>query len=155
MTDDPPNTGLWAELSDRAVIAVSGPDWRGFLQGLLTQDVEALAAGEIRFAALLTPQGRLLFDLFVIGEADGCRLDCAAERREALIQRLSIYRLRAKVEIAPIDVPVLALWNINEAPEGWLADPRLPALRRLVDVPQGEDRDIDRGDLDLGPQAID
>jgi folate-binding protein YgfZ len=128
MTDDPPNTGLWAELSDRAVIAVSGPDWRGFLQGLLTQDVEALAAGEIRFAALLTPQGRLLFDLFVIGEADGCRLDCAAERREALIQRLSIYRLRAKVEIAPIDVPVLALWNINEAPEGWLADPRLPAL---------------------------
>ncbi|HEY2483131.1 MAG TPA: folate-binding protein [Caulobacteraceae bacterium] len=124
MADDP----QYAELSDRAVISVSGPDWRGFLQGLLTQDVETLADGEVRFAALLTPQGRLLFDLFVIGEADGCRLDCAAERREALVQRLSLYRLRAKVEIALVDVPVLALWNVAEAPAGWLADPRLPGL---------------------------
>ena len=118
----------YAELSDRAVIAVSGPDWRGFLQGLLTQDVETLAPGEIRFAALLTPQGRLLFDLFAIGDADGCRLDCAAARREALVQRLSLYRLRAKIEITPVEGPVLALWNTDEAPAGWLADPRLSAL---------------------------
>jgi folate-binding protein YgfZ len=119
-----------AALASRALVAVSGPDWRGFLQGLLTQDVEGLAAGDVRFAALLTPQGKLLFDLFLAGTADGCLIDVAAERRDALIQRLSLYRLRAKVEIAPADGPVRALWP---APDftlgpGWAPDPRLPAL---------------------------
>ncbi len=96
---------LVADLTDRAVIEVAGPDWRGFLQGLLTQDVETLAAGEIRFGALLTPQGRLLFDLFLIGWGEGCLIDCEASRRDALIQRLMIYRLRAKVEIKPATSP--------------------------------------------------
>jgi len=91
---------FFAALPSRALISVAGPDWRDFLHNLLTNDVAALKAGEVRFAALLTPQGRLLFDLFVIGREDGCWLDCQAERRAALIQRLSIYRLRAKVEIA-------------------------------------------------------
>ena len=120
----------YAELSDRAAIDLAGPDWRGFLQGLLTQDVETLAAGEIRFAALLTPQGRLLYDLFVIGGQDGCRLDCATSHRAALIERLTLYRLRAKVEIA---LPPTSLsspcGNADTiAPPGWLADPRLPTL---------------------------
>ena len=66
-----------------------GPDWRAFLQGLLSQDVETLAPGELRFGALLTPQGKLLFDLFILGRDDGCWLDVAADRREALIQRLT------------------------------------------------------------------
>lgn len=115
-------------LVDRGVVEISGPDWREFLQGLLSQDVLALAEGEIRFAALLTPQGRLLNDLFVVGVGEGCRLDCAAERREALIQRLMIYRLRAKVEIAASDVSIAALWDEPTGPPGWLADPRLAAL---------------------------
>jgi folate-binding protein YgfZ len=118
----------YAALTDRALIDVAGPDWRGFLQGLLTQDVDTLAEGEIRFGALLTPQGRLLYDLFVIGTGEGCRLDCAAAHREALIGRLSIYRLRAKVTLAPLDLPVAALWDAKPPPPGWLADPRLPAL---------------------------
>jgi folate-binding Fe-S cluster repair protein YgfZ len=122
------NDTRYAALSDRALVDLSGPDWRRFLQGLLTQDVESLADGEIRFAALLTPQGRLLFDLFVIGVGEACRLDCAADRRDGLIQRLSLYRLRAKVEIIPSDIPIMALWNADTAPEGWLADPRLAAL---------------------------
>ena len=117
-----------AELSDRCVIDIIGPDWRSFLQGLLTQDVETLTPGQIRFAALLTPQGRLLYDLFVVGVQDGCRLDCAVDHRAALIQRLSLYRLRAKVEIAPADITVLALWYTAIPPAGWFADPRLPAL---------------------------
>jgi folate-binding protein YgfZ len=124
MANDP----QYAELSDRALVDLSGPDWRGFLQGLLTQDVDSLADGQIRFAALLTPQGRLLFDLFVIGVGEACRLDCSADRRDALIQRLSLYRLRAKVEIKPCDLPVLALWNVDAAPAGWLRDPRLAAI---------------------------
>ena len=53
-----------ARLTSRAVIAVSGPDWRSFLQGLLTQDVETLAPGELRFSGLLTPQGKYLVDFF-------------------------------------------------------------------------------------------
>ena len=120
---------LFTVLPSRALIRITGEDWRGFLQGLLTQDVETLKAGEIRFAALLTPQGKLLFDLFVVGTEDGCLLDVAADRRAALVQRLTIYKLRAKVEIAAVDDAVAALWSADAAPDvGWLADPRLNVL---------------------------
>jgi len=122
---------VFAKLDSRALIQVSGPDWRGFLQGLLTQDVETLAQGETRFAALLAPQGKLLFDLFVTGTGeDGCLVDVAAARRDALVQRLTIYRLRAKVEIKRVETPVVALWPAPaRAPGGgWIADPRLQAL---------------------------
>ena len=117
-----------ARLISRALIAVGGEDWRGFLQGLLTQDVETIAPGELRFGALLTPQGRLLYDLFVVGREDGCWLDCDAGRRASLLQRLTIYRLRAKVTIAPDETPVFAAWGEAPPGAGWIADPRLPAL---------------------------
>jgi folate-binding protein YgfZ len=119
---------IHASLADRALIAVGGSDWRDFLQNLLTQDVEGLAAGEARFAALLTPQGRLLYDLFAVGRQDGCWLDVAAEHRAAVIQRLTIYRLRAKVEITADDTAVTALFGTGQAPSGWTPDPRLAAL---------------------------
>ena len=123
MTQSP----LFAPLASRAVIAVEGPDWRTFLQGLLTQDVEGQAAGTLRYSALLTPQGRLLYDLFILAQETGCRLDVAANHREALIQRLTLYRLRAKVTISPSPMVVSALWNTNSA-EGFLSDPRLGGL---------------------------
>lgn len=121
---------IFAELESRALIAVSGPDWRSFLQGLLTQDVESLAPGEARLAALLTPQGRLLWDLFVVGRDDGAWLDVARQHREAIVQRLSMYRLRAKVEIAPDAAAVSALFS-DPPPQGeqpFVRDPRLPEL---------------------------
>ena len=121
-------TTAFARLDSRALVRVAGPDWRGLLQGLLSNDVEQLGEGEIRFAALLTPQGRVLFDMFVIGEADGCLLDVAAQRRDALIQRLLIYRLRAKADIAAAEGQVCALWNAPAPPAGWRPDPRLAAL---------------------------
>ena len=121
-------TAAFADLPSRALVAVTGPDWRVFLQGLISNDVEALDPGRLRFAGLLTPQGRLLFDLFVIGGEDGCLLDVAAGRRQALVERLLIYRLRAKVEIAAAPGVVCALWGVDAAPEGWMADPRLPDL---------------------------
>lgn len=111
-----------AQLPSRALVRVSGPDARAFLHNLLTQDVETLAEGELRFGALLSPPGRLLFDLFILGEADGVLLDVAAGRRDALLQRLALYRLRARVEIAPLDVPVLAAWG--GAADGFAQDPR-------------------------------
>ncbi len=114
-------------LTDRALVAVSGPDWRAFLQGLISQDVLTLRDGELRYGLLLSPQGRVLYDLFVLGTPEGCLLDVPAAGREALIQRLKIYKLRAKVEIAADDGAVAAQLD-GAAGDGWLADPRLPQL---------------------------
>ena len=123
-------TLTYARLPSRGLIAVSGPDWRGFLQGLITQDAETLAPGEARFGALLTPQGRLLYDLFVIGRDEGCWLDVLAEHRAAILQRLTMYRLRAKVELAADDTAVSVLFpgGGSDPGHGWAPDPRLPAL---------------------------
>ena len=115
-----------ARLDSRALIRVSGPDARPFLHNLLTQDVETLGEGELRFGALLSPPGRLLFDLFLLGEADGVTLDVAADRREALLQRLAMYRLRAQVAVEADQRPVFACWP--EVADGFVADPRLPGL---------------------------
>jgi folate-binding protein YgfZ len=115
-----------ARLDSRALIRVSGPDARPFLHGLLTQDVETLADGDLRFGALLSPPGRLLFDLFILGQADGVLLDVAADRRDALLQRLAMYRLRAHVVVEADDRPVLVCWP--GLADGFAADPRLPGL---------------------------
>ena len=119
---------LLARLASRAVIAVSGQDWRSFLQGLLTQDVETLAVGELRFGGLLTPQGKLLYDLFVAGTEDGALLDVAATHRDAILTRLTMYRLRAKVALVASDRLVVAAFGGEIAGQGLYADPRLPAL---------------------------
>jgi tRNA-modifying protein YgfZ len=104
-----------ARLKSRALVRVEGPDWRTFLQGLLSQDVDTLADSEVRFSALLNPQGKLLFDLFLVGRAGGCLIDVAADRRDDLVRRLTMYRLRAKVEIAADAGEVLALWLPNSS----------------------------------------
>jgi folate-binding protein YgfZ len=115
-----------ARLDSRALIRVSGPDARPFLHNLLTQDVETLAAGELRFGALLSAPGRLLFDLFILGEPDGVLLDVAQDRREALAQRLSMYRLRAQAAVEPDDRPIFAAWDGDV--DGFTSDPRAPGL---------------------------
>ena len=107
-----------AALPSRALIAIGGPDWRSFLQGLITQDVETMAPGEARFAALLTPQGRLLYDLFVVERADGAWLDVEAAHGDAILQRLMMYRLRAKVELAADDTPVSVLFSAHPRESG-------------------------------------
>ena len=116
-----------ARLVSRALIRVSGPDARPFLHNLLTQDVETLKPGELRFGALLSPPGRLLFDLFLWGEPDAVVLDVAADRRDSLLQRLAMYRLRAQVAVDPDDRRVLAAWD-GPLPEGFVADPRTSDL---------------------------
>jgi tRNA-modifying protein YgfZ len=128
------SSGRITALQSRAVVEVAGPDWRSFLQGLVTNDVEALNAGEARFCALLTPQGRILFDMFVIGGEGGCLLDVSAEHRDAIVQRLTMYRLRAKVEIRPLDLKVFS--GLQDG-LGWVDDPRLPQLGRRGYLPSG------------------
>ena len=87
-------------LKDRAVIALEGAEARGFLQGLVTNDVARLAPGVGLYAALLAPQGKILFD-FLVAEGDGAvLLDCAAAIADGLVKRLTMYRLRAKIGIA-------------------------------------------------------
>ena len=117
-----------APLPSRAVIEVRGPDWRDFLQGLITQDVVTLASGEMRFAALLTPQGRVLYDLFIVRRGDDGLIDCQAATCDALVERLVMYRLRARVEIARSRAPVLASWGTDAPPAGFIPDPRTPGL---------------------------
>ena len=130
-----------ALLARRALIAFEGEDWRDFIKGLITQDVETLAPGELRFGALLNPQGRLLHDLFVVGRPDGVWLDVERDQREALIQRLSMYKLRAKVVIAADPAPVMAAWNADPGPK-WAPDPRLSTLGwRGYDVAATADAD--------------
>lgn len=116
-----------ASLPDRALVRVSGPDAKTFLNGLLTQEVLTLQPGELRFGALLSPPGRLLFDLFLFGQDDGVLLDVDADRRDALIQRLSLYRLRADVTITADDGTVQVLWPAAADTPG-CPDPRLSAL---------------------------
>src|ERR1700750_2903938 len=89
-----------AFLDDRAVIDISGPEARPFLQGLVTNDVVGgLAPGSGLYTALLSPQGKILFD-FLLTEGEGALLlDVAAGSAEALLKKLKMYKLRAKVEI--------------------------------------------------------
>ena len=93
-----------AHLEDRAIIAISGPQARDFLQGLVTNDVVGgLAPGTGLYAALLSPQGKILFD-FLVTEGEGAVLiDIAKDSQEALLKKLRLYRLRAKIEIEPRD----------------------------------------------------
>ena len=90
-----------ALLPDRVVLLVSGEEATSFLQGILTCNVDTLSEGEARLGALLTPQGKILFD-FLVSRAgpEAIRLDVAAERAPDLLRRLSLYRLRAKVALA-------------------------------------------------------
>lgn len=101
-----------ALLPDRALVAVTGPDAAALLQGVLTCNVETLQAGEARLGALLTPQGKILFDFLVSRLPDGFRFDVQADRAADLAKRLSLYRLRAQVAIAADPtVAVAAAWD--------------------------------------------
>ncbi|WP_159952263.1 folate-binding protein YgfZ [Rhizobium sp. 18065] len=88
-----------AFLPDRAFIRISGPDAEPFLQNLITTDLGALQPGVALPGALLTPQGKILFDFLIWRDADDLVIDSRADQLEALIRRLSMYKLRAPVTI--------------------------------------------------------
>lgn len=130
-----------ALLSSRAVLRIAGPDARPFLSNVITQDVAGLAPGAAAFSALLTPQGKILADFILLGEADGFLIEVAAEHAAALVKRLSLYRLRAKAAIESLDEwAVGAVWSgeARSAPEGArrFVDPRLPALGQRIIGPK-------------------
>jgi len=94
-------------LEDRGILAVAGPDRRSFLQGLVSNDVARVGADRAIYAALLTPQGKYLHDFVMVEKDDAIWLDAEAARLADLKRRLSVYRQRAKVELA--ECPELAV----------------------------------------------
>ena len=134
-----------AFLADRGVVRVEGEDAPDFLQGLLTNDVVGLAAGEARYAALLTPQGKILFDFLVLrapGAPPAFLLDCSKALAVDLAKRLAIYKLRAKVAIKDESavLGVVADWGgAAEMPADALVylEPRAATLGRRAILPRG------------------
>ncbi len=132
-----------ARLADRGVVSVSGSDSEKLLQGLVTNDIEGLAEGEARHAGLLSPQGKILFDFFVVRHRDGYLLDVSRAKTGDLVKRLTMYRLRADVAIADVSpaFEVYVAWGDDAAKIAGdrglhFSDPRHPSLglRLLVDV---------------------
>lgn len=117
-------TTLPTTLADRALLRISGTDVRGFLQGLISADT---AAPLPAWSALLSPQGKVLFDFLLWAEGDDILVDCEAGQADALARRLSIYKLRRPITITRDDT--LAVHWSNDSSEG-TPDPRLPELGR-------------------------
>mgnify|MGYP002135158432 FL=1 len=117
-------------LARRALIRLSPTDLeedvRGFLQGLVTQDTKAVAPGNPQYAALLTAQGKAMFDFLLWDDGRDVLIDCEAEHADALAKRLTIYRLRRKISIAR-DAALAVHWS-PEPVQGATPDPRLAAL---------------------------
>ncbi|MGE0630464.1 MAG: folate-binding protein YgfZ [Hyphomicrobiaceae bacterium] len=113
-----------ALLDDRSVISVTGEDARKLLQDLVTNSIDGLArptagiAPQAVHAGLLSPQGKLLFEFFIAATPDGLLLDVAAAQAAALVQRLTLYRLRAKAEIKDESgaFAVVAVWDGDPPP---------------------------------------
>jgi tRNA-modifying protein YgfZ len=145
-------------LPDRAVLSVTGEDRVAFLQGLVSNDVAAVAPGRAAWAALLTPQGKFLFEFFVFSDGGSLLLDAEAAGAAELARRLLRFRLRARAAVEPAPLRVHAAWDgMPEVPPGAVAapDPRLPEAgwRVLAPAPllaTATAEDWDRHRLALG-----
>lgn len=151
----------------RGVIEVAGSEARELLHRLVTNDVEGLSAGEARYAALLTPQGKIVVDFFIVaasskGEDDRFLIDCPSELASDLTRRLTLYRLRAKVTLADRSdewdaTPLLDADTTGDPGLTVFADPRHPALglrvigpRDAVDVLRGFAADVTARRVEAG-----
>lgn len=128
---------IFCELSDRTLLNINGPDAVAFLHGLVTCDVENLNTGEITFGALLSPQGKILFDFFIIKSVDGFMLDIDKSMSDDFLHKLKFYKLRADVEVSRVSekTKVFAVFGgviediTNIQVDGiCVRDPRLNAL---------------------------
>jgi folate-binding protein YgfZ len=119
-------------LIDRALIRLSGEDVRGFLQGLVTNDLNALAPTRPLWAALLSAQGKALYDFTLWADGEDVLIDCEREEAAGLARRLTLYRLRRAIGIERDET-----LGVNWSPDGE-GDPRLPALGRRWLGPAGD-----------------
>lgn len=94
------------KLPSRAVITVAGEGAQDFLQNLVTADIDTLKPGEATYSALLQPQGKILFDFFILAENGRYAIDCSKAQKADLLKRLTFYKLRAKVDLTDSDEDV-------------------------------------------------
>ena len=165
-------TPICALLDNRGILRLTGPDSRTLLQGLISNDITSLTPGHALYAALLTPQGKYLFDFLLYDSHGGIILDGELARVPALLQRLSMYRLRASVamENASDEFCMLAVTGADAAERLGLplaagaartegdaliaVDPRLAELGVRVVLPRaGVDAFIAEHDLTPAPFA--
>jgi folate-binding protein YgfZ len=133
-----------AQLDDRAVLRIAGPDAKTLLQNVVTNDIDGVESHGSGYGALLTPQGKILWDFVLHKQGDGFAADVRAGEAEAFAKRLTLYRLRAKVEIAiQHELAAFVMWG-DPAPtpsqQGGgeaASDPRLAALGRRWLAPKG------------------
>ena len=125
-------------MPSRRILRLSGADTDSFLQGLVSNDIRKLDQGLV-YAALLTPQGKYLADFFLCRDGDSVLLDIAESLADATLKRLSMYKLRAAVEIG--DSGLHLQRGTGPAPAGALPDPRNPALgwRAYTAAPESDD----------------
>ncbi|PDT05430.1 folate-binding protein YgfZ [Rhizobium chutanense] len=101
-------------LKNRSLLSVSGAEARSFLQNLITTDIAALGPDEARPGALLTPQGKILFDFMIWQEGDGYAIETDTDQRDGLLKRLTMYKLRAAATLAPrAEQGVTVSWGEN------------------------------------------
>jgi tRNA-modifying protein YgfZ len=131
-------------LPDRGAVSVTGPDAEKLLGGLVTNEMALLDTSPALYAGLLSPQGKILFDFFVVRAGEGYLLETARDRTGDLVKRLTMYKLRADVDIRDVSADyVVAVAFGGDAsvplsePEGAIAfvDPRLPGLGVRMLVP--------------------
>jgi folate-binding protein YgfZ len=149
-----------ALLLDRGVVKVAGPDARIFLNGLVTADLARLAPAQPRYAALLTPQGKIIVDVIVAEapaeDGGGFLLDCPRALGGTLVEKLKFYKLRAKVTVEDVSdaLGVLAIWDGAADTDYGLVypDPRLSALGLRAIVPPQVAKEAA---ADLGAELVD
>lgn len=125
-------------LIDRAIIRLSGEETKTFLQNLVSNDANTVSAGNAVLAALLSPQGKFLFDFFMVADGDDILLETEAEHADALIKRLNLYKLRSKITITKEENLNSYVAFEDNAPEGSNAypDPRDKRLgARFITMP--------------------
>jgi len=120
-------------LEDRGVLELGGSEAKSFLQGLITQNIDLLTPDGPLYSALLTPQGKFLFDFFVWDGGEVLFLDVAKDQLMNLARRLLFYKLRADVNVGDAS-KTYNVWASTGVPDGFCADPRLDGLgaRALV-----------------------
>lgn len=150
-------------LPERCLIRIAGEEAAPFLQNLITQDIAEVRDGKLAYSCLLTPQGRFLHDFFIFREEDAFLLECETQRREDLLRRLKMFRLRSKVVIEDCS----AAFAVYASASGKFRDPRLaelgyrsylPADEKIEAAPAAAYKDkrihlgVPEGSIDIKPE---
>jgi hypothetical protein len=135
----PENSPAVCRLEERCLVKVAGAEAELFLQNLVTNDMTGIRPDQIFYSCLLTPQGRFLHDFFVSRDRESFFLECETQRREDLIRRLKIFKLRAKVTIEDCH-GLFYVYAATERPEKIpvFQDPRLSELGYRFYLPAGQ-----------------